>query len=40
MEEGESSRVHPHFVLDSSPCRIPFPAPSAARSAGFTNNNQ
>ena len=40
MEERKSSRVHPHFVLDSSPFRIPFPAPCAPRSAGFTNNNQ
>ena len=28
MEEGKSSRAHPHFVLDSSPFRLPFPAPS------------
>ena len=40
MEEGKSSRAHPHFVLDSSPFRIPFPAPCAPRFAGFTNNNQ
>ena len=40
MEEGKSSRAHPHFVLDSSPFRIPFPVPCAPRSAGFTNNNQ
>jgi len=40
MEERKSSRVHPHFVLDSSPFRIPFPAPCAPRFIGFTNNNQ
>jgi len=39
MEEGESSRVHPHFVLDSSPFRIPFSAPCAPRFIGFTNGN-
>ena len=40
MEEGKSSRAHPHFVLGSSPFRIPFPVPCALRSAGFTNSNQ
>ena len=40
MEERNSSRVHPHFVLGSSPFCIPFPAPCALRSIGFTNNNQ
>ena len=40
MEEGKSSRAHPHFVLDSSPFRIPFPAPCAPHFAGFTNSNQ
>ena len=40
MEEGKSSRAYPHFVLDSSPFRTPFPAPCAPRFAGFTNNNQ
>ena len=39
MEEGKSSRAHPHFVLDSSPFLIPFPAPCALRSVAFTNNN-
>ena len=40
MEEGKSSRAHPHFVLDSSPFCAPFPPPCAPRSAGFTNSNQ
>lgn len=40
MEERKSSRVHPHFVLNSSPFRIPFSAPCALRFIGFTNNNQ
>ena len=40
MEEGKSSRAHPHFVLDSSPFRIPFPAPCAPHFIGFTNSNQ
>ena len=40
MEEGKSSRVPPHFVLDSSPFRIPSPAPCALRFAGFTNSNR
>ena len=40
MEEGKSSRAHPHFVLGSSPFRIPFPAPCAPRFIGFTNSNQ
>ena len=40
MEEGKSSRAHPHFVLGSSPFRISFPVPCALRSAGFTNGNQ
>lgn len=40
MEEGKSSRAHPHFVLGSSPFCIPFPASCSPRSAGFTNNNQ
>ena len=40
MEERKSSRAHPHFVLDSSPFRIPFPVPCAPCSVGFTNNNQ
>ena len=40
MEEGKSSRVHPHFVLGSSPFRISFPVPCAPRFIGFTNNNQ
>ena len=39
MEEGKSSRVHPHFVLNSSPFRLPFPAPCALHFAGFTNSN-
>ena len=40
MEEGKSSRAHPHFVLDSSPFRIPFPAPCALYFAGFTISNR
>ena len=40
MEEGKSSRAHPHFVLDSSPFRLPFPAPCAPRFIGFTNSNR
>ena len=40
MEERKSSRAHPHFVLSSSPFRIPFPVPCALRFIGFTNNNQ
>ena len=40
MEEGKSSRAHPHFVLDSSPFRIPFPVSCSPCSAAFTNNNQ
>jgi len=40
MEEGKSSRAHPHFVLGSSPFRIPFPAPCALRFAGFTISNR
>ena len=39
MEEGKSSRAHPHFVLDSSPFRLPFPAPCAHCFAGFKNSN-
>ena len=39
MEEGKSSRVHPHFVLGSSPFRLPFPAPCALHFIGFTNSN-
>ena len=40
MEERKSSRAHPHFVLGSSPFRIPFLAPCALHFIGFTNNNQ
>ena len=40
MEERKSSRVHPHFVLGSSPFRIPSPPPCALLFAGFTNSNQ
>ena len=40
MEEGKSSRAHPHFVLGSSPFRIPFPVSCSPRFAGFTNSNQ
>lgn len=40
MEEGKGSRAHPHFVLSSSPFRIPFPAPCALRFIGFINGNQ
>ena len=39
MEEGKSSRAHPHFVLGSSPFRLPFPAPCALRFIVFTNSN-
>ena len=39
MEEGKSSRAHPHFVLGSSPFRIPFPAPFFPHFIGFTNSN-
>lgn len=40
MEEGKSSRAHPHFVLDSSPFRIPFLVSCASHFIGFTNSNQ
>ena len=40
MEEGKSSRAHPHFVLNSSPFRTPFPVSCSPRFAGFTNNNR
>ena len=40
MEEGKRSRVHSHFLLGSSPFRLPFPVSCSPRSAGFTNNNQ
>ena len=40
MKEGKSSRAHPHFVLGSSPFRLPFPAPFSPRFIGFTNSNQ
>lgn len=40
MEEGKSSSVHSHFVLNSSPFRIPFLAPCAPHFIGFTNSNQ
>lgn len=40
MEERKRCRAHPHFVLDSSPFRLPFPVSCSPRSAGFTNNNQ
>ena len=40
MEEGKRSCVHLHFVLDSSPFRIPFPASCAPCFIGFTNGNQ
>ena len=40
MKEGKSSRVHLHFVLDSSPFRLPFPAPCAPHFIGFTNSNR
>ena len=40
MEEGKSSRAYPHFVLGSSPFRIPFPALCAPRFAGFTISNR
>ena len=37
---GKRCRAHPHFVLDSSPFRIPFPVPCAPHFIGFTNSNQ
>ena len=40
MEEGKSGHAHPHFVLGSSPFRIPFPVSCAPRFIGFTNSNQ
>ena len=40
MEEGKSRLIHSYFVLDSSPFRIPFPAPCAPCFIGFTNSNQ
>lgn len=40
MEEGKSRLIHSHFMLGSSPFRIPFPAPCALRFIGFTNGNQ
>ena len=40
MEEGKSSRAHRSFVQNSSPFRIPFPAPCALRFAGFTISNR
>lgn len=40
MEEGKSSRAYPHFVLGSSPFRIPFPVSCSPRFIVFTNNNQ
>lgn len=40
MEEGKRSRVHSHFLLCSSPFRIPFPVSCALRFIGFTNSNQ
>ena len=39
MEERKSSRAYPHFVLGSSPFRIPSPAPCALHFIGFTNSN-
>ena len=39
MEERKSSRAYPHFVLSSSPFRIPFPAPFFPHFIGFTNSN-
>ena len=40
MEEGKSSRAYPHFVLGSSPFRIPFPALCSPCFIGFTNSNR
>ena len=40
MEKGKRSCVHSHFMLGSSPFRIPFPAPCAPCFIGFTNSNQ
>ena len=39
MEEGKSCRAHPHFVLDSSPFRIPFSALCSPCFIVFTNSN-
>ena len=39
MKKGKSSLIHSHFVLGSSPFRIPFPAPCAPRFIGFTIGN-
>ena len=39
MEEGKSSRVHPHFVLNSSPFRLPSPVSCSPRFISFTNSN-
>lgn len=40
MEEGKSRLIHSHFVLGSSPFRLPFPAPCSPCFIGFTNGNQ
>lgn len=40
MEERKSSRAYPHFVLGSSPFRIPSPPPCALHFIGFTNSNR
>ena len=40
MEEGKSSRAHPHFVLGSSPFRLPFLVSCSPCSAAFTSSNQ
>lgn len=40
MEEGKRSCVYSHFVLCSSPFRVPFLAPCAPCFIGFTNSNQ
>ena len=40
MKEGKRSRVHSHFMLGSSPSRLPFPVSCSPCSAAFTNNNQ
>ena len=40
MKEGKSRLIHSHFVVGSSPFRLPFPAPCALRFIGFINGNQ
>ncbi len=40
MEEGKRSCVHSHFLLGSSPFRLPFLVSCASHFIGFTNSNQ